>query len=125
MNNNRYNRHDIKKGWNHPLATKVRELDLEPVSKEVLQAICMFGKIYLYKTGNAGLPNSLVPHLGYQVTKEQVVEGLKTLEQLKFVTRLGGQKLEKGKIEILYSVNKHQIDEALQPSLPDTFDQLF
>lgn len=116
MDNNFYKKHDIKKGWNHPLASKVRDLGLDNVTTEILQAVCMWKQVYLYKGSHKGLPESLKPQLGRVPTREEVIECLVTLEKLKYITRLGIESEGRRRI-IKYDVNKHVIDNALQPPM--------
>lgn len=109
-----YNRHEIKKGWNHVLSPNIRELEISDLEKEVLQAIVKFRQLIFYKGSDAGLPKSLEPQLGYVPTKDNIVECVKTLCKLGYVQSLG-QTSEQRKRLVHFSVNEIKIKEDSTP----------
>jgi len=111
---NYYNRHEIKKGWNHVLSPKIRLLEISDLDKEVLQAIVKFKQLIFYKGSDSGLPKSLKPQLGYVPTKENIGLSMKTLRDLGYVQCVGGVE-EKGKKTLQFSVNEIKIKEDAEP----------
>ena len=122
MKNNFYKKHDIMKGWNHPLASKVRQLDLDRCTQETLQAICMWRQVFLYKGKTSGLPQSLEPQLGFRPSLIDVTHSIQLLRNLKYVTLIDIEK-EGTKRILKFDINKHVIDEALQPPMQDLLNE--
>ncbi len=124
-----YNRHEIKKGWNHKLSPVIRELEISDLDKECLQAICKFGKVFIYKGRNNGLPASLEPQLGYRPKNEEIIQSFKTLESKGYVRCLGID-LEGKKQIVNFSYNEFEIkkdanQDAGNVTLPKGLQQLF
>lgn len=108
MANKGYNRHEIQKGWNHRLAPKVRELGLEQIEEECLQAVCKWTKVFLYKGRASGLPLSLKPQLGFTPSNYQVLEALKSLESKRYIKFISGSN-EGRKITLQFAVDEMKV----------------
>ena len=124
MDNKFYRKHEIKRGWNHKLAPKVRALNLDPLTQECLQALCKWGKVFLYKGTKRGLPSSLKPQLGYAPTNEDIIISLKELQRLGYANFMGGEK-DGTKRELRYAVDEMKINRDAGYDAGNFGDSLF
>ena len=114
MSKNFYNKHDIKKGWNHVLSPKIRLLEISDLEKECLQAIVKFKQVFIYKGGGKGLPAALRPQLGFTPSNEQLVQSFKVL-QSKGYCQILDKDVEGNKTTIHFQPNEMKIKEDAEP----------
>lgn len=111
---NYYNRHEIKKGWNHVLSPSIRLLEISDLEKECLQAIVKFKQVFIYKGGNKGLPAALKPQLGYTPTNSQLVESFRQLA-IRGYCQILDKEVEGNKTTIYFQPNEIKIKEDAEP----------
>lgn len=101
--------------YNHRLVKQVNSLDLNQVDKYVLHHICQF-KSLLFRTDKPGSEKYIQPHVGFELTNEDMISSIKTLATLGYIIPVSkGRKW--GALQLVFDVDTFKLQGLYEDGL--------